>query len=530
MKKLFIISALILLSASFAYAGCVDTFGIGSKATALGGAYAAYADDPYAAYYNPAGLTQLESIIFSAGAHTENVTIDVKNFRVSNTDDPEIRGPKDFSTDADVLVAPHLGFAMPIGDKVAIGIAAYAPWGLDMKWGDDPTTNPGAYNYYHSYYMREVINPTVAYKVSDKFSFGVGVSLGISKGGEERKLYVSPDVGRDPVLGPMLVNQATTVASDAIAGVEAANQAAGGVAPTVTTASAAYNFLTTYAPDMAAEAAVFKGYADQGLETPEQIGVAQAAQYNGVAAIDHGAHIEGVLEDKGNFSFNIGMMYKPKETLTLGLTFRSRTVTDFEGDVEKNGVKVADATLEYDHPEQVQFGIRYVPESNKNISVEADLVWTKWSINDTQSTKILSPGLEINVIPGVSSVLTESTYRRDWEDTKQIRLGVEWKATDLMTLRAGYFYDPTPISDDTLDLMWTDADKKTYSVGCGFNFEKFSVDTVFQFTDIEKGRYLGGESEGLNHSYDGAAGVHREVSVSADGYIWGLGLTFNYKL
>lgn len=526
-KKVILILVLSLFAVSSAYAGCVDSYGIGSKATALGGAYSAYANDPYAVYYNPAGLTQLDSSIFSMGAHMMDPTIQVENFRVSNTNDPTIAGPKDFSDESPNLIAPHLGFATPISDTLAFGIAAYAPWGLELEWNDNPAENPAAYNYFHSYYIREAATPTLAWKVSDKLSFGFGVSFGMSLAGEERKLYVSPDVGNDPVLNPALVAGATTQASASIAAVEAANQAAGGVAPPITTTSAAYNFLSTYAPDRTDDIAAFKSLSDSGLETPEQVGVAQAAKYNGVPATDHEAHLEAELKDDFNYSFNFGLMYKPKETITLGLTYRSRTITHFEGDLEKNGEKVADVELDYDHPDQLQMGIRYVPESSPDISIEFDLVWTNWSINEEQSAKLI-PYMPIEVIDGQTSQVTESTYRRDWEDTKQIRVGVEWRVNEIFTLRGGYFYDPSPIRDDTLDLMWPDADKKTYSLGCGMNFGNFSIDSVFQYVDIEKARDIGGESENINHSYDGT-GTHKEVSFSADGYLWGLGLTLNYK-
>jgi len=47
----FLVAAL----AVSAWAGNVDTYGIGAKNTAMGGAVSAYADDPFAIYYNPAG-------------------------------------------------------------------------------------------------------------------------------------------------------------------------------------------------------------------------------------------------------------------------------------------------------------------------------------------------------------------------------------------------------------------------------------------------------------------------------------------
>ena len=43
---------LVMVVAVSAWAGNVDTYGIGAKNTAMGGAVSAYADDPFAIYYN----------------------------------------------------------------------------------------------------------------------------------------------------------------------------------------------------------------------------------------------------------------------------------------------------------------------------------------------------------------------------------------------------------------------------------------------------------------------------------------------
>lgn len=68
-----------LLVTSASWAGNVDTYGIGSRATALGGAYTANAEGPFAAYYNPAGLTQTERPVASAGIMALNPDLEAKN-------------------------------------------------------------------------------------------------------------------------------------------------------------------------------------------------------------------------------------------------------------------------------------------------------------------------------------------------------------------------------------------------------------------------------------------------------------------
>ncbi len=100
-----------------------------------------------------------------------------------------------------------------------------------------------------------------------------------------------------------------------------------------------------------------------------------------------------------------------------------------------------------------------------------------------------------------------------------------------MTLRGGYFYDPSPIPDHTFDMLWPDADKKTYSLGAGFNFfkGKLTVDTVVQYIVAESKREIRGESVNLNNSYPGSFGDPGKVSLFADGHLWGYGITVSYR-
>ena len=56
LRKSPLVAVLLLLFASSAWAGGFNIYEMGSRATALGGAFTATADDATAVFYNPAGL------------------------------------------------------------------------------------------------------------------------------------------------------------------------------------------------------------------------------------------------------------------------------------------------------------------------------------------------------------------------------------------------------------------------------------------------------------------------------------------
>jgi long-chain fatty acid transport protein len=428
----------VLIAGNAAYAGNVDSFGIGSRATALGGAYSATADDPFAAYYNPAGLAQITNSTVVVGSHVLAPSMSVYDLKATlKSDGSTVIPATSFDDTSSVLVVPHLGFAMPINDKLAVGLALYVPWGLDVKWDESEV---GAYSSTHSWFSRVTATPTAAYKINDQWSVGAGLSLGRSEAGDEHYFFTGSPTGP---------------------------------------AGATANF-----------------------------------------------KIKTDTTDNFNWSYNLGVMYKPSKEVTLGLTYRSKTNTELSGETTVSGYPVpgspinqtVNTELEIDHPYQIQFGVRYQPV--QAVSLEFDFVRTNWSSIGSYTAKF-DAGL---VLLGGA---TSRTYERDWKDTNQIRFGAEWKALDWLTLRAGYFYDPSPIPDNTFDLTWPDADKKTYSIGAGFNLNKsWTVDTVVQYTYAEKKRELGGESENLNGLTGSTA---TNVSMSADGELWGGGITVSYR-
>jgi len=510
MKKFIAISAILLSMTGQATAGNVESFGIGARATSLGGAYSANASDPFAAYYNPAGLTQIDTPMFSTGVSVMDPNLKAHKFTVEGKDGNPIFGPTGIADESDDLYVPHMGFAMPINKQMSIGLAAYVPYGLNVEWSPNTTKNPAAYNWFHSYYIREVATPTFAYKINDQFSIGLGVSLGKSKSGAERVLYYPTTASQaSPGITSFVANQVsgqTGLPAAALTGIATAN---GGTMPQ-------------------AKPAAFAAMSDAQYQ---QVAGGFNAGYNQlIGAVSllnsyNNSLMKAEMEDDFNYSFNIGFMYKPTNALSLGLTYRSKADAEFDGPVQINGIKVAEAKLDYDHPDQVQAGVRYQP--NDKISMEADVVWTYWRHNEYQR-EYFTPFL---ILP----TNTVKTYDRDWNNTNQLRLGIEWKALDYMTVRAGYFYDPSPVPDNTFDIMWPDADRKTYSIGLGFNCGKnITIDTTLQYAIAEASRIIGGESDhNLNDTYNPIMAYYdngaRNVSLEADGNLWGYSATMNYK-
>src|SRR5437016_7498288 len=103
----------------------------GAKATALGGAFAATADEPSAIFYNVAGIAQLRRTEFLAGVTAINFA---NEFR-GDPNDTFSSGTTGFYK-RHTFVPPNAYAVMPIGSNLTIGVGVMAPFGLRTNWND----------------------------------------------------------------------------------------------------------------------------------------------------------------------------------------------------------------------------------------------------------------------------------------------------------------------------------------------------------------------------------------------------------
>ena len=94
----------------------------------------------------------------------------------------------------------------------------------------------------------------------------------------------------------------------------------------------------------------------------------------------------------------------------------------------------------------------------------------------------------------------------------------------MLTLRCGYYNDPSPVPDESFDLEWPDVDKHTYTLGAGFNFENWKIDSAVTYSKSPEQRTISpAESENMDHSY-----LMHGVSAKGEGSVFGVGATVSY--
>jgi long-chain fatty acid transport protein len=172
-KRIFcslLATALMLVVAGGAYAAGFNIYEAGARATALGCAFTATADDGSALFYNAAGLS------FQDGSSVNlNVMPVMPNFKFTEADDPA-GSPASGEAEKKVFPVPGAYYTHNNGGKVAFGIGAYAPFGLGVVW-DDPESWIGRQASYDVAIETIYVTPAVSFLVADGLAVAVGVDV-----------------------------------------------------------------------------------------------------------------------------------------------------------------------------------------------------------------------------------------------------------------------------------------------------------------------------------------------------------------
>lgn len=157
-----VISVFVLFGSAQIYASGFFLYNQDAKAQGQAGAFTAQADNPSAIYYNPAGISQLDSTQISLG--TRFIRLET-----------EYESPLGYKEDlqAEWAVVPNAYITSDLcTEKWTVGLGVFAPFGLSTSW-----SGKGLLRYVttDANFNMVDINPAVAYQLLPQLSIGLGV-------------------------------------------------------------------------------------------------------------------------------------------------------------------------------------------------------------------------------------------------------------------------------------------------------------------------------------------------------------------
>jgi long-chain fatty acid transport protein len=464
-RSRFTLTALTLVAAAaFAPQAQASGFQLREQSPlSLGNAFAgisAGGGDISSLYFNPAVMTQYDGIQFSSGgtyiglsAKFESATaartpvltgLGFMVAPITGTALSPISGPAGHGNAAISAILPEFNIMYSVSSDLKIGLSLNVPYGLATEYD---TNWIGRYHALKTDLKTIDISPSIAYRLSKDFSFG----LALIARRADAELSNSVDYGTALALkvAPGL----------AAAGISTVPVGAGQNSPVAN--------ITMGAP-------VVVG----GNQLP---GNAIPGAWDGVAGLKGGCWAYG---------YKLGLTYEPSKNFRMGLAYNAAMSMTLTGDSEFSypstlpafdlaalqgaGLKNTGGSAELNLPSTTSLGFDW--KVSPTFSLQGEVARTNWSTFKE---------LRVHFASGAPDSVTDES----WNDSTFTSLGATWKTSDLLTLRAGLAFDTSAVDDNHRTPRIPDNDRKWLSVGASYKLsEKATVDIGYSRLFIADGK------------------------------------------
>ncbi len=220
------------------------------------------------------------------------------------------------------------------------------------------------------------------------------------------------------------------------------------------------------------------------------------------------------------WGWSVGAMYTPWEDFRLGINYRSEIIMNAEGgDADFENIPnsplapFSDTTFDASLPLPAELTVGASYQMNEKWLFAFDFNRNFWGVYES---------LDIQFGNGVVS-----ENPRQYEDSNIWRFGAEYAATDKFVLRAGYYYDESPVQEGYFAPETPRNDSMGFTAGLSLNVtSNLAIDASFayiRFSEVDASyNYYTEEVNGQDVS------VPFGGSYKSSAFIPGLGVT--YKL
>lgn len=219
--------------------------------------------------------------------------------------------------------------------------------------------------------------------------------------------------------------------------------------------------------------------------------------------VDH-SQVNSSLEASGSgMGWNIGIQYKPIDKVSLGFTYRSNVLMEFEDGDATFELPATDGlsplrssyfpdtkgSSEIELPTMMAFGLAY--DFTSQLTAEFDYLVYGWESYDILVIKFDDP-------VGGS---TETEAEKNYQNSASYRLGLEYRVNDDLALRAGYMRDNHAVEDKDVEPSLPEGDRDLYNFGIGYKFSTFSIDASYTLL-LQEDREITNSVHDFNGKYE----------------------------
>ena len=166
-----------------AHAAGFAIFEQGARGMGFAGAFTAQANDPSAIFHNAAGIAFLKGKQFYLGGtliHPSSTFTGANPFPGASVTE---------KGDTGLLIPPAAYYTQTFSERLVFGIGLHTPFGLTTSWAN-PDTFSGRFISEKAELKGFSINPTIGYKLADRFAVGGGLDIRLSSVSLQRRVPI----------------------------------------------------------------------------------------------------------------------------------------------------------------------------------------------------------------------------------------------------------------------------------------------------------------------------------------------------
>jgi len=228
----------------------------------------------------------------------------------------------------------------------------------------------------------------------------------------------------------------------------------------------------------------------------------------------NGNRTDITLEAEGvsGAGYALSLSIKPSEKVSLGLNYRSKVIFNARyGTAEINdnpGYLPEKDNFRSSLPMPAELTVGLSCQVTDKLLVAFDLNQTYWSIYKSLDT-------DFNILP-------DNSMPKNWQNTFTYRLGAEYTVNDQWSVRAGYYYDQSPIPPTYFSPDTPSLDSNNYTFGVSYKKDKWSFDAAFL--------YVGGleRTDSYDYYVEGLSAPRFEGTYVSNAFVPSFGVNYSF--
>lgn len=225
--------------------------------------------------------------------------------------------------------------------------------------------------------------------------------------------------------------------------------------------------------------------------------------------------------DSFDFGYNLALLFKPSDRLSLAATYRSKIDLTVEGDARLGVIGLpatnytGGASVSVPVPAALNLAAAY--DVTPDTTVELVFERTYWSAYEQLDFNYASA-----IHPALAAFDTPSP--KNWSDSNSYRIGLSHRLNSKWDLMAGFAYDKTPVDKRYVGFELPDTDAKIFSFGARYQYsDKLSIGGAFLYDK---------KDELTLTPADGNAGFNNSLTTAtfenAEAYLFTVGMEYKF--